>query len=567
MLHAKDADGQTTWLFEDRAAGAFQRVKLPHDVSFQSISPVDDLIRFDMPIAYVSEGGSIIALAFPPVFFPDIYFMCDREKKLVQVATRIDHLMKMRETCTLDSEAILHVLSKGYCLDGESLVEEVPRASGCAVYAMREGRLDRQPLHVGTLLFRSEDESYEEFKRYLNIAVDSAISRSSNRKHYLLLSGGVDSRLLLLLLKKKGVSFEARTSLSVPNTTYGNACDVDRAEEVCGLLGVDLRIGIADLTSMGIDEVRNVADVVPCSPHPAACFLAALKGVDVGSVIWTGQNMDALYGFGPTERTSLSPHGVANVIKRFYLSEQFQRGLAGVEGASTPLDRIVARAGLGIFKLYFKDRSLSLPTDLDGYLSRFKNSDDYTVFHGAAVPRLAFDSEAADASLGAVKSRLLGIKLPYLRGGDALAISAIASQSGSAAVFPYSSIAMLPWFNSGRYGVVEVLHPKRFVYRYVREISNEIGCPAAADFSGPSKRALRRRFGRLYGLYANMDRSLSMGLYGKMVEAVGVEGGVPPSHDSTALSGDGGFTISFPLSEPKAFRLRVAMVTLYAERS
>lgn len=467
-----------------------------------------DIWHFNKPLRYLNTQGQIIAFAFPPVFFPDCYLHISEENTLYVYLNLFD-LSNDLEIKKIDSHCVKHILTKGYSLEDESLLEGVVRASGFTLY-----KLEGSMLTSTRLPFKSTQESfqscasYEDFKRMVNYSVDSILESEKNRSHYVLLSGGADSRLLLLLLKYKGIDIEARVCLNKPLTMYDNAKDTAIAKNICKSLDVPIRVVFSYENKNRISDLKKMSHLIPCCPHQSLSFMSALEDIDENSVVWTGQNMDALYNLGPTHRTTLSPHGIAGYFKRFFLSEMYWGQLEGIESSSKISNRLLSKVGLLLFRLYFSNEKLSLPTNANDYLKRFGASDDYLVLRETEKrsDRHVNTEGSQCFTFSEIKKQLLALKVSYLRGGDALCISAAASMSNSKVAFPYSSPAMLSWFAGYPLTSKDVKQPKRFVYRYIMELAGLLGCEEVGRFDHePSKKDLRNEFGDLVEHYSYMN--------------------------------------------------------------
>ncbi len=234
--------------------------------------------------------------------------------------------------------------------------------------------------------------------------------------------------------------------------------------------------------------MHEAPKAMPTCVHDWVGFYYALLDIDNGSIVWTGQNADAFYNFSPTEKFSFSPHGIAQWFKRFYLSEAYLESLPDINGKAGLTSKLLARCGLMMFSLYFRGEKLSLPKSFLELEQRFSNSDDFLILRESdnlkedkSVLRKTLQLNCSEAF-----NDLLRVKVDHCHGGHVQAINSAAELKGSNAVFPYSSCRMMSWFESFPRGWADVNRPKRFIYKYIDELSQEFGS-RLTNFDPPKK--------------------------------------------------------------------------------
>lgn len=146
-------------------------------------------------------------------------------------------------------------------------------------------------------------------------------------------------------------------------------------------------------------------------------------GIDT---IWCGQNADNLYNLGPTGRVEISFGGFMNLYKRFCISEPFFKSYKNVRGyhaASAGIKRLIAEAGLTVYKRMKHDPDLVLPENVSQLAYNFIHSYDYTIFgkagHGEAGHETVKSLTADHVRPGMIKKYLYKSKVEnYLGGGN-----------------------------------------------------------------------------------------------------------------------------------------------------
>lgn len=451
---------------------------------------INDLSRVDLPILYIDSDSRPVGFALPACFNGDFFFVesCER----IHIHSDMFELAKEIGAVTYDHDEINFLLEKGYCEPGRTVLNEINRLKGYSFYQLDDQGMKIRALGFLDVQHYDEDDLYEDFKSRLNDAIEMHVNRTRDMQNVLLLSGGADSRLLFLLLKKHGVDFVTKTVSYEPMTFTDNAVDVMIAESVSRLGGVKSTHETIDIEQLHADYIDDVIRLIPCSPHFSFSFKAALSNLPYGNIaVWTGQNMDSLYNLGPTGMPELTGSGISQWFKRFFLTKEYVQTLPDVEGKGRLRSRLLAYSGKWIYKLTHIKQRIDLPKNAADYLERYRLQDDYLLLR----PCGSFPLSDAPVSYQEIKSRLYEDKMAFLHGGDPQSISACARLTGGTVIYPYSHTSMIQWFQSKDLTMDDVWHPKRYVYRYIKELSEELG-PRLGSFEKPDKPSIEARFGK-----------------------------------------------------------------------
>lgn len=446
------------------------------------------------------SDGALRWIALPAYYRGDLFLLKDGDG--VCLSDDLFELCCLAGRITVDSEMMAFFKIRGFCPVGKTMFREIARLRPDGLYRFRDGSLVREDYETAARPLGPEDdeEAYRIFKETLGRSID----RDLTEKNCVLLSGGVDSRLMYLLLKERTEQVPLVTCRMEPGFME-NILDVWRAEQVAGLTGNPIRVVTHDMGKARFDELLPVIRRNPLSVHASLHYLAMFREAAKvpGVTVWSGQNMDTLYNLGPTERPSLSFHGVAQWYKRSYLSEEYFRTLDGVEGKGALKDRIIAEVGLRLFRRTTGDRRLTLPKSPGELVGNFASAVDYTVFGGRGASPHTIETPISTFGL---KRGLYREKIAFLKGGDPQAIEAGAYFQGARAVLPYSSQEMVRFFDRLRLTRRDVWSPKRFSYRYLKEFVPKYG-RGIASFRSPSRAEISRKYGEMPpDLYQSFQR-------------------------------------------------------------
>lgn len=452
-----------------------------------------------------------------PAYYRGEFYYCTCDDGSIYLSDDLFDIAKRVSRLSVIPEMKSYFLKKGYLSVGRTLFKEIKRLHSNSLYVFNNGDIICRNIKFKDQSYSSDKEQYLAFKNKVNYAVTKHIANNNA----ILLSGGGDSRLLLVLLKKYTDNITVITNSAIPYFT-GNCVDVLIAEKISKLLSLDIEISSINYADIDIGDLDNIIRRMPLSVHFGLNFSQMCRTaakINKNMTVFCGQNMDTLYNLGPTERTRLDFHGIAQWFKRFYLSEEYFKTLPDVSQHGKLTDRLTAQIGLQLFRLITHQKNLRLPQNTESLINNFANSNDYTVFS---------DSRATPQKLNVrspfdVKKELYKLKLSYLKGGDSQAVETGGYLNNLKIVLPYSEQDMVEYFYNLHLTKQDVWKPKRYVYAYLNEFIPKYGSEIAS-FKRPSASELKKRFGDVIGLYKAFEHILHSTKFGQnLVKAAHME--------------------------------------------
>ena len=455
----------------------------------------------------------------PPYYVGDLFYAkIDNgyviSDSLYVVAGDIKHL-------TVDKNIERYFILKGYCPAGITLFKEIKRIYNNAEYYFIDGMLKHKSL-TNTIVENDtvNANEYDEFKHILNRIVDRNITSNPA----VMLSGGADSRLIALLLAERNKNTKVISGLGKP-VFDSNGQDVYLANELARRIGLSVINAEFDYADASVNSWHPLIELMPCCSHPAFIFLSMFKSCKNEKIdtVWSGQNMDALYNMGPTERFEWNRRGIGAAFKRFFLSEEYFKSLPDIEGNSSVFTNIFAKIGLKAFQKAYGRSDLSLPHGKDDVLNNFTQSRFYTVFGHDDI--LSIDKKELPETCSAydLKRELFKVKLSYLKGGDSSVISSSGKLHDIHVELPYSDPEMVEFFEAMHLTAKDIFKPKRFVYRYIAEFADRYG-NEINNFKIPACK-LREAYGNfadIYKVFGNILNNSKIG--GELRQYSGAEG-------------------------------------------
>lgn len=355
---------------------------------------------------------------------------------------------------------------------GETWDKNVKRLFPYSIYRMVSDELIRDEIEIPKL---SEIDLYLAFKERINKVIDSRIKKNN----VLLLSGGADSRLLLLLLKSKGVNFSAVTC---SNTFAQISYDALIAEKLCKALDVPINIVTASLSDYSLINYNQIIHTMPENVHLMIPFLkmaeviANLKLNKNDTAVFTGQNADSLYELGPSERLSLSVSGMANLFKRYCLTESYMKGFKDVIGynsISGIVNRLISLLCLAYYN-EVKTEKNNLPLLAECLINNFRDSNDYTVFSSINHDKrqqIKYEALLPETVIDTIFRNKI---YDFVNSSDSQVIrSCFKLFNIDDVFFPYSEHPMIVLFYSRKHNIRDIFSPKKFIYMYIKELSCE----------------------------------------------------------------------------------------------
>lgn len=448
------------------------------------------------------DNNKLSSIITPAYFRGDIFWGATNDG--VFLSDDFFTVAKKIKTVQVDMDISSYFINKGYAPQGKTLFSPINRLCSNCVYFLDNlingtwggAQSLSTDNNVRSKLSDFKDaEIYRIFKSTLN----EIIAQTVNNKTAILLSGGIDSRLLLAVSKEYTDHITLITSLTSPYF-FSNCRDVVIAENIAKITKEKIITNIIDYREHEITELDPIIKLMPFSVHSAINFHNMCKEAakeNISSVL-CGQNMDALYNLGPTERMSCNIHGIAQLLKRFYLSEEYFKTLPDVIGKDHISDKIIARIGLRMFSRATKNKNITLPTSSIQLLENFYNSNDYTVF-GEKDNNQYFNKIEMYTPFE-LKKDLFKYKLNYIKGGDSQAVEVGGYINNVKVILPYSDYRMVDFLSQVRLTRKDVLFPKRYSYMYLSEFETKYG-KDFISFKEPSKKQLQKRFKGVEDLY------------------------------------------------------------------
>ena len=158
------------------------------------------------------------------------------------------------------------------------------------------------------------------------------------------------------------------------------------------------------------------------------------------------------------------------MLKRFYLSKNYIRSLPDIIDHSPTafLYRTIGELGNLAFRVKtgYKTRQ---PHNFQELLTAFGESQECL---GLPIGKSNFKNETLSTltSLEA-KEKIFEKKVQsFILGGDPRVIYASAENCGIKAILPYAATNMMHFFKGLEINLIDVLKPKRFIYRYLKEL-------------------------------------------------------------------------------------------------
>lgn len=436
-------------------------------------------ISFPTPVIFHNDHVFSF-LYLPASYTGEVYYA--NTGNVIYVGDDFYELCKCVDKLTLDK--VTDSSFKEYnsrCPKEHTWVQEVKKCLPRTVYVLNNGSLEYREIGYKDLFFQNENEAYSFYKESL---IHEVVSTAKGRCG-VLMSGGVDSRLIAYILCDQKISFTAYTVCYKPYLD-ANVSDVERAKRICEFLNIPLKVVECDLEKYAVGEIDQFIEAMPSTSHLAVSFIELLKaaGEDGVETLYTGQNADALYCLGPTERVKFSFSGFSNVFKRICLSEMYFKTLEDVQ-EKRPLNLIWLKIPLTLGKLAYEKKigiKTYYPRNSEEVIENFSNSGSKcTILSDTPLIKRTVSSKVR---IKDIYRKLLNEKIyGYTKSGDSEAIRTAAKKySHCNVIFPHSGEKMLQFYSQHTIKMKDVLYPKYFSYKYAKELARKYG-KELADFN------------------------------------------------------------------------------------
>jgi len=361
-------------------------------------------------------------------------------------------------------------VSHGYFCDGETFFKDVSRIRTGMRLCFHE-RLAPNEENLFMLCRPSRWASrlnYRGFREALDSVFDA---EKIDDQDAVLLSGGCDSGIIAgvaaLRFGRRPTAFTHSYVQSMDN----NDVDARRSARVAEFMGLPHQLVPVDFDALNIADLDQFVHAMPLAAHFSLNFLKTVSAAtDNGARrVWCGQNADSVYNLGPTSRLGKGA-GKGDIIKRFFLSREFHRTLPDIQDGSllNPLFRWVGHAGTHMARYRYR-RPFYLPENFNELLHSFREADHYLALKkdGAA------SQPPCDPPINtcAAREKLFEEKLAsFLVGRDARCVMRAAGLKRMSAVLPFSAPSLLMFFRSLEQSFCDTLLPKRYMFKYYREL-------------------------------------------------------------------------------------------------
>jgi len=427
-------------------------------------------------IAYTVEKGRLTSIS-PDISGVRDVLIAEMEDGSFLVGDDFFETVRHMPRVHLDHAAAAFFTGHGYFDTGRTFFREIRRVpTGKRAVFSPLGRPSFESLFAGIPpggRGARMSDPYEAFKECL-LSVFTVEEVAD--EELLLLSGGCDSGLIAAIMTKVlGARPQTATMEYVPYLE-GNVSDARIAGGVSGHLGLEHAQYEVNFDGMQLERLRDFVRLMPLAAHFSLNHdhLARATARSGAGRVWSGQNADSIYNLGPTAR--FWPAGKGDLIKRFFLSRDFMALLSDVHRPAPrlPAAGLLARLGRLLISHRFS-RSYTLPENFNEFLASYQASERYLPLKEDAS--FSLPPLQAAITTGEARERIFDEKLSsFLVGRDARVMPAAAALNGIRAKQPYSSPNMIHFFRSLEMGWRDVISPKRFFYRYLRELLGSSAC-------------------------------------------------------------------------------------------
>ena len=380
------------------------------------------------------------------------------------LSTDFFRLAKAKGQLDYDASEVLFFVRHGFCRKGATTFRGVHRLPPGAALQLTATGSTAAEWYLNR--FAGATVTYDVFKTALSHSVRSIIQDTPSFQEVVLLSGGVDSSVLLSLVNNiKDVA--AATYRFVPALSNWNRPDVPRAEKMTAKLHVPQEVVDVNLNEITLEYLDDVIESMPFAAHISVYFKRMFEALQSPKTrLWCGQDLDTLYNYNATMDLQ--------IINRFVLSDAYGRMLNGIHGAQRYqlVKKLLDAAFRSLYRSYYR-RRFETPNSFDqliGYLNEPDRVPALPVAGTENYERMGSSEPTKDVSVNEIRSALFDATLQSLPNRyHEIQLQAM-KLFDTQMVLAYSTPCMVHVLRNLHLTALDVLIPKRFVYRYAREL-------------------------------------------------------------------------------------------------
>lgn len=422
------------------------------------------LPRFNGNYAGVSIRDGVLELAATDIGAVEELYYTLTETELI-VSNDFFSLAQAKGELDYDTSEVRHFFKSGLCHNGKTTFSKVYRLSpGKALWLDNKGTIST---HNYLNNFDGIPVSFDVFKNAIKNSIHSIIQNDPMCEEVVMFSGGVDSSILLSLVRDvkdvKAITYRYIPTISV------NELDVIKSARIAKKLHVTQEFIDVDLNEINLEYLDDVVVSMPFAPHLGVNYKKIFEQLhNRRERLWCGQNMDTLYNYIETAASAKS------IINRFMLSDAYGRMLNGVNGhekyglAKKAFDFSLRSFCQTVYKqrietpntieelVYYHNESYTDAVQVTG-----KQNESYT-----CSPETSETIAVSD-----IRKRLFEEELGgFFTGGDHKIQLQAKKLFNVENVLLYSMPNMVHVLRNINLSWPDVLFPKRFAYRYAREL-------------------------------------------------------------------------------------------------
>ncbi|MBB6454543.1 hypothetical protein HNQ94_003032 [Salirhabdus euzebyi] len=477
------------------------------------------LYQFDRPY-FRLENNSLKYIVVPACYSGEVYFV-EKGDQII-LSDNFFEICASLKVVSKDIESFGFFMNKGYFPPGKTWFKEIGRLLPRNIYKIDNHNITGNYINDSeNFEGLSDHEKYQIFKKRLNSAI--LYNSSSEQKHGVMLSGGVDSRLIALILGANNQEINTYTIKQSP-ISIGNLLDVKLAAQFSNDIGVTHNVPELNFKNLELNELDYIISEMPLTVHISLNFLALGSAMKNDGIVnsWCGQNLDNLYNLGPTGKLDFSIPGMTSLFRRYFLSDMYISALDKVEGGFLVNTLIQKAIGVSGAKLYstLKRTGYKPPKDVYEFIQNFNTSYDNTIFTNLDKKSIQGDIKDSSITLQSVRNELFKQKVEgYLSSGESEVVFQTNMKNNLTTILPYSSEIMIPILRSLRTTIKDVLKPKRFMYKYTNEFSTVYG-KSVMDFNLRTENELTKEHNQNYDAHYAANQILNTTVFGRQLKEI-----------------------------------------------